>query len=347
MDTSMSSLPKEVSELLLSNIVIVEILALFSIGAFGAVEVILAVFEQFKKYKGLYFWSMQITAWGILIHAIAAQMRYMNNASKLPLTIPFVIGWICMVTGQALVLYSRLHLVVNDIRHIRWVLWMIITNFIILHIPMTALFFCLNLGQTRCLYPAFIFDRFQVTAFATQDTIICGIYIFEALRALKPIYEMKGREGRRIIHWLLIVNLLGIILNVTMVLAEFKFHNIAIGIKTIAYSIKLKFEFYALNQLRDLTRTSPCTPCEGEGGRVSSDINIFDMLNRPVETVPSFVGTISPPPRSTRSSAYDFHEALRQTVSENSIQLQADQRQIRSDTRSTVEMTLLDSEAPK
>ena len=30
-----------------------------------------------------------------------------------------------MVTGQALVLYSRLHLVVADVRKVRWVLWMI------------------------------------------------------------------------------------------------------------------------------------------------------------------------------------------------------------------------------
>lgn len=49
------------------------------------------------------------------------------------------ISWWCMVTGQALVLYSRLHLVVRDKRKIRWVLVMIITNFFILHIPIMIL----------------------------------------------------------------------------------------------------------------------------------------------------------------------------------------------------------------
>ncbi len=49
------------------------------------------------------------------------------------------ISWWCMVTGQALVLYSRLYLVVRDHRKIRWVLVMIITNFCILHIPIMIL----------------------------------------------------------------------------------------------------------------------------------------------------------------------------------------------------------------
>ena len=331
---------------------------MFSIGAYNALEVVVSIFEGFKRYRGLYFWSMQVAAWGILVHAIAAQIRYMSRASNLSMTIPFILGWICMVSGQAVVLYSRLHLVVHDVRHIRWVLWMIIASFFIFHTPMTALFFCLNLGDTRCARPAAIFDRIQVTGFGTQDTIICAIYIREALHALKPIFAIKGREGRRIIYWLLFVNFLCILLNVCIILTEFQLHYIAISFKTVAYSIKLKLEFYALTQLRELTRTYPCTMCQGieRNARVSSDINIFDMLSsRPqpadleVQTVPSFVGTVSPPPaHSKRSSTYDFHEALRQTVSiETSVNPHGDTRPpIRSsDTRSTVEMTLL--ETPK
>jgi hypothetical protein len=355
MDTIINSLPSQVSDLLMSNFNIVETVAMFSIGAYNALEVVMSIFEGFKKYRGLYFWSMQVAAWGILVHGIAAQIRFMSRASNLSMTIPFIIGWMCMVTGQAVVLYSRLHLVVHDVRHIRWVLWMIIASFFIFHAPMTALFFCLNLGDTRCVRPAAIFDRLQVTGFGMQDTMICAIYIHEALRALKPIFIIKGREGRRIILWLLVVSLLGIILNVCMIIAEFQLHYITISFKTVAYSIKLKLEFYALTQLRELTRTYPCTMCQGIEGnaRASSDINIFDMLSnrsQPVDVevhnVPCLVGTISPPPHSTRSSAYDFHEALRQTVSaDTSMHSYGDiQPPFRSsDTRSTVEMVLLDT----
>ncbi|KAJ5852701.1 uncharacterized protein N7529_012086 [Penicillium soppii] len=345
MDTVISNLP-------------LQIIAMFSIGAYNALEVVLSIFEGFKKYRGLYFWSMQVAAWGILIHAIAAQIRYLSRASNLSMTIPFSLGWICMVSGQAVVLYSRLHLVVHDVWHIRWVLWMIIASFFILHTPMTALFFCLNLGDARCARPAAIFDRIQVTGFGLQDTIICAIYMREALRALQPIFAMKGREGRRIIYWLLVVNFLSIILDICIIAAEFELHYIAISFKTVAYSIKLKLEFYALTQLRELTRTYPCTMCQGIEGnaRVSSDINIFDMLaSRPrpanieEQTMPSFMGTASPPPvHSTRGSTYDFHEALRQTVSnEPSVHSHGESRPPfrSSDTQSTVEMTFL--ETPK
>lgn len=359
MDTVISSLPSQVSAILMGNFGVVEVLAMFSIGAFTALEVVLSIFERFKRYRGLYFWSMQVAAWGILVHAIVAQIRFMSYATNLSMTIPFVIGWICMVSGQATVLYSRLHLVVHDIRHVRWVLWMIITNFFILHTPMTALFFCLNLGDDRCARPAAIFDRLQVCGFAAQDTVICAIYIREALRVMKPICAIKGREGRRTINWLVLVNLFGIFLNILMIVTEFKFHFIAIGFKTIAYGIKLKLEFFALTQLRELTRTYPCTLCRGVPGnaaRVSSDINIFDMLsNRRRQanttrdaTLPTSTATTGPQsPQSRRDSMYDFHDALRQTVSTQSLNQSHTDHSLhaRSDTRSTVEMTLW--ETPK
>ncbi|CAG8060076.1 unnamed protein product [Penicillium salamii] len=355
MDSTINVWPSETYDVIWKNLSIIQTIAMFSISGAGALEVVVSIFESFKKYRGLYFWSMQIAAWGIFVHAITSQARLMGQASNLAMTVPFAISWICMVTGQAMVLYSRLHLVVNDVRHIRWVLWMIIVNFVILHAPMTGLFFCINLGGTECVLPAQIYDRLQIVGFAVQDIVICTIYIREALKALKPIFAIRGRSGRRVIHWLLFVNACGIILDLLTIVTEFKYHNMTVGFKVLAYCIKLKLEFFALTQLRDLTRRYPCTLCQGPEGnaRGSSEANIFDIYNNThqpetvqVESSPSFVGTISPPPpQSTRSSTYDFHEVLRQTVStENSAHLQTNAiSPIRSDTRSTVEMTLLQS----
>jgi uncharacterized membrane protein YesL len=57
------------------------------------------------------------------------------------------IGWYAMVTGQSLVLYSRLHLVVRDTEKIKWVLWMIIIDVFLFHFPTTVLTF----GVRDCL----------------------------------------------------------------------------------------------------------------------------------------------------------------------------------------------------
>lgn len=352
----MSNLPPGVGDLLFANFVIVQVIAMFSIGAWNSLEVVIGIFETFKRYRGLYFWSMQIAAWGILLHGIPAQIRYLQKAPALSMSVPFIVGWICMVTGQALVLYSRLHLVVADIRHVRWVLWMIIANFFILHIPMAVLFF-LNVGDMPFSRVAAIYDRFQATAFATQDTIICAIYVREALRALKPVFEFKGPQGRRIIYRILFVNIFGILLNVCILVAEYKFHYIVISFRTVAYSIKLKLEFHALTQLRDLTCTYSCALWRGVSGnpRSSSDINLFDMLakNPPSQDTEaqarsSASETVSSGPHSARSGTYDFHQALRQTMSTvNSVESEASARpqMHSSDTQSTIEITLL--ERPK
>lgn len=231
---------------------------------------------------------------------------------------------------------------------------------------MTALFLCQNLGNNpKCASPAAIFDRVQVSGFALQDMVISGIYIREALRALKPIFAMKGRAGRSVIYQLIIINVIVVGLNTTLVVTEFKVHFITVSYKTVVYSIKLKLEFFILSKLRELTRTYPCVCHPGnDSPRVSSDINIFDLLARgdprargvememdlEAQASPRFGGAASPIglPRSKRSSTYDFHEALRETssASENSIrQLHMDGRlQMRSsDTRSTVEMRLVES----
>ena len=156
MDTLMTSLPTNVGAILMENISIIQIVSMFSIGAYNALETGIVTFDSFKRYRGLYFWSMQFASWGILVHAIPAMARFISQASNLPTSIPFMIGWYAMVTGQAVVLYSRLHLVFSDVRKVRWALWMVITNACILHIPMTVYFGSSTAVQEPC---AFIPDR--------------------------------------------------------------------------------------------------------------------------------------------------------------------------------------------
>ena len=109
---------------------------------FAAMEVMLVTFTTFKKWRGLYFWSLNISALGILIKCVTNITRFF--AIITPPIIPVAINepaWVMMVTGQSLVLYSRLHLVIRDPRKLRWVLYMIIANGLILHVP-TAVFTC-------------------------------------------------------------------------------------------------------------------------------------------------------------------------------------------------------------
>ncbi|KAF3401878.1 hypothetical protein F1880_009903 [Penicillium rolfsii] len=371
MDTVMSNLPPEVAAVFMKNIVILQVVSMFAIGAYNALETGIVTFDTFKHYRGLYFWSMQIASWGILLHAISAMVRYVSVASNLPMSILFILGWLAMVTGQALILYSRLHLVVCDVSKLSWVLWMIIINALILQIPMAVLFFGLTMNNAALARPAAIFDRIQLTGFCIQDFIICGIYIREALRALGPVLEFRGKEGRKVIVHLFWMNVLAVILNCLLLITEYKLHYIQVSLKTVVYSIKLKLEFSVLNRLRSLTGTQPCVcqqPHEHPGGpRRSSDINIFDMISArlripqvDIEAMPAFdhVGVSRQSP-SVPSSTHDFHEALRETSSHDNGISPVDTRVLSpstvssenyslprigsSETKSTMEMRILES----
>ncbi|CAG8097357.1 unnamed protein product [Penicillium nalgiovense] len=306
MDTLMTSLPPNVGAILMENISIIQIVSMFSIGAYNALEIGIVTFDTFKRYRGLYFWSMQFASWGILVHAIPAMARFISQASNLPTSIPFMIGWYAMVTGQAVVLYSRLHLVFSDMRKVRWALWMIITNACILHIPMTVFFFGLNRGDARFARPAAIFDRIQSTA----------------VHHFKSVIIIRGRDGRNAIIHLFCINILVVILNVLLLLAEYKLHYIQVSFKTVVYSIKLKLEFSVLNRLRLLTSTKPCVCQHGpEGSRPSNDKNIFGMVSSRSVVAPDVSSqsgaTQTDMPRSLRPSIYGYDEALRETSSEN------------------------------
>ncbi|KAJ5778339.1 hypothetical protein N7520_001585 [Penicillium odoratum] len=279
MDTIISSLPPDVGAILMKNVSIIQVVAMFSIGAYNAFETAIVTFDTFKRYSGLYFWSMQVASWGILVHALPAMARFVSQASNLSTSIPFIIGWYAMVTGQAVVLYSRLNLVVSNMGKVRWVLWMIIGNFFILHVPMTVLFFGLNQGDARFARPAAIYDRIQVTGFCVQDFIICGIYIYEAIRALQPMIEIRGRNGRNAIIHLLWINIIVVLLNILLLLAEYKLHYIQVSFKTVVYSIKLKLEFSVFNRLRSLTSTQPSLSQYGpEERHRSSKTSLLDKM---------------------------------------------------------------------
>jgi hypothetical protein len=101
-------------------------------------------------------------------------------------------GWYAMVTGQAVVLYSRLRLV--DTSRVRWVLWMIVANVCILHVPMTLLFFVRISGDARYGRPAAIYNQIQLIGFCVYESIICCIYLYEAVQSL--VCRQSSRPSR-------------------------------------------------------------------------------------------------------------------------------------------------------
>lgn len=58
MDIVITSLPLKVGAILIENILIIQTISMFSIGVYNALETAIVVFDTFKHYCSLYFWSI-------------------------------------------------------------------------------------------------------------------------------------------------------------------------------------------------------------------------------------------------------------------------------------------------
>jgi hypothetical protein len=264
------------------------IAALYGISIYSSIEILFSIFHQFKNRKGLYFWSMLVACISIPIHATAVLLRMFGLAPNAAMCFVIVLGWWGMVTGQAVVLYSRLHLV-SDRKKIRWVLIMIATNFTVLHLPVSALYLAINIHTFTSLTKVFsIYEKIQLCGFFTQECIVSGIYIWEASRTLNPILEFKGPREKKVIRHLILVNALVVAMDASLLVTEFTNNfEIQTTYKTVVYSIKLKLEFYVLNQLLLVIQNPTCT-CSDSFSSNGHNVDNFDsglLLQRTAPTL--------------------------------------------------------------
>ncbi|KEF53338.1 uncharacterized protein A1O9_10786 [Exophiala aquamarina CBS 119918] len=157
------------------------------------------------------------------VYATGFLLKFFKLGGPKLIALVFIIsGWYCMVTGQLVVLYSRLHLVEPDIKKLRWVLIMIMVDFFLLHISMTVVFFGANSSRPGSfLKPFKIYEKVQVTGFALQEFIISGLYIYKTWDMLRPAVDDWSRKARRIMIHLIAINIIIIIMDITLLGTEY------------------------------------------------------------------------------------------------------------------------------
>jgi hypothetical protein len=222
----------------------------YTLTIYNSLEIITLVLVTFKKYKGPYFWSLLIATVCLIISTIGSVYYfYSPSPYKIPPVALGLIGWAGFVTGQAIVLWSRLHLVVQSEKVLRGVLIMIIANAIIFEIPTFVLCFIANSpnAPAKTSYVYSKWEDVQLSFFCVQETIISGIYIRETIGLLKIGFD---RRKRNMIYQLLAINIM--ILAMDVVLLGIQYSNqrtVQIQLKGTIYSFKLKLEFAVLSRL--------------------------------------------------------------------------------------------------
>ncbi|KAJ5938883.1 hypothetical protein N7466_002017 [Penicillium verhagenii] len=228
---------------------------------YNAFELVTLLFVTFSQYRGLYFWSLLICSIGLVPYSLGFLMKFfdLTSAKWLPVAL-LTIGWWSMVTGQSVVLYSRLHLVISNHRILRRVLAMIVIDAIALHIPTTILTFGSNLANPNDAYIRGynVMEKIQMTGFCIQEFIISGLYIWETVRMLR----LDPDRAKRKIQWqLLTINTIIIILDLGLLVAEYmNYYIMETMLKGAVYSIKLKLEFAVLGKLVHLVHNHVWKP---------------------------------------------------------------------------------------
>ncbi|KAG8527839.1 uncharacterized protein KY384_006755 [Bacidia gigantensis] len=258
------------------------LVAMLTLAIYMAVLVDIKVLSTFKRRNTLYFWSILITSCGIVSHSTGIILKWFVGSCPWEVNTAFAsFGWWGMVTGQSLVLYSRLHIVVRDQRVLRGVLIMIITDFILFQFVTTVLTFGSNQPNPGLWLKIYnIYERIQLIVFTLQELTISIIYIRAALKILLPSDPTEIRHTKK---FLIYLNILCIVLDIAFVCEVYSGEWVyKTGTQSLAYAIKLTIEFVVLNKLMDVYRLGPgaCTACRR---KINPNSQQYQHSNRSVD----------------------------------------------------------------
>ncbi|KAL8668804.1 MAG: hypothetical protein Q9168_006585 [Polycauliona sp. 1 TL-2023] len=226
--------------------------AFIGITLFLCVETLFEIFRAFKTRRGLYFWCLLIGVLGCFIDAIGVILKYLvpGSTDYWPLyTLMLMTGWTCSSLGQLLVLWSRLHLLIDNHRVQRWVLYMICACVFFFTIPTWIVVWpAYNPALThRWSAPDAIVERINHIGFTLAECAISGVYLHALSRLLK--YKPTVRQ-KRVFLDLVYVNVAIIVLDIlTTVLIYLNQLGTSHPVQVMSYIIKFRLEFAVLNQL--------------------------------------------------------------------------------------------------
>ncbi|CAI7568596.1 unnamed protein product [Penicillium glandicola] len=225
---------------------------LIAIGWYNAFELIVLCFTTFKRYGGCYFWCLLIASFSIIPFGLGYLLIIFDIYSNMFPVGMELVAWVGMVTGQSLVLWSRLHLVCHSPNVLRATLAMIIIDAIILHIPGSVLEFGSHSNKSSLFTTGFnIFERIQLVGFSIQEIVLSVIYSWEAVRLLN--LRPRGQYRGTLVQ-LLIVNIAMIIMDAAVIGVQYLgYFDIHVALKAMVYSVKLKLEYAILGKLVGIT----------------------------------------------------------------------------------------------
>lgn len=243
-------------------------IALFSIAIWLALDLIFQVFVTFRRWGGIYFWTVLITSIGVGIHACSLVVKMYT-----PLTITEDIGTTVLVkagdvltqTGFSLVLFSRLNLVMRTQKqaYLKWILVLILVSSFLVHTPTIIFTLGINTRHMFWFQHARVAEKFVVIWYTLLELSLSAIYTYNTARLSKDSAVLHAHgamknQSRKTRHYLLLFMVFAQVVTFTFDMTLVVLTCLELMYKAMlmpfCYGVKLKIEFMALNQLQSLVQ---------------------------------------------------------------------------------------------
>ncbi|KAL2858579.1 hypothetical protein BJY01DRAFT_230746 [Aspergillus pseudoustus] len=223
-----------------------------------SIEIVTLTLATFKRYQGVYFYSLLVTSFGLTVNTIGYLLFFFTHVSPYAAVTVILLGWYCMVTGHSVVLWSRLHLVLHRPRLLRAILYLIIFNALTQNITITVLLYGSISSRQYTNYEVGydVVERIQLVVFCLQELLLSGIYIYETGRLL----QLRPQRAHQIIMVQLIaINIIILFLDVAVVVLQFSgLYAMQVMFKPLAYSVKVRLEYAILGRLVQIATNCDC-----------------------------------------------------------------------------------------
>ncbi|KAH8602320.1 hypothetical protein B0O99DRAFT_648114 [Bisporella sp. PMI_857] len=228
------------------------------------VEINFSLFILFKRWRGLYFWSCALGSWGVILQPLFIILADFGIWSNLKASVPMIyLTWLIMVVPQSWVLFSRLHLIMQKQRLLRYIGGILLFTSIAFSVPTMIVG---SLAQAMTVNPSLqhinlLWDRVQLTVFFVQETLLSALYIYETRKYVRtasllnkpPVthsFTNIDASNNGVFWHLIYMNLLVIILDIALLGIQYaNLFYLQGAFKPCVYGIKLKVEFVVLNRL--------------------------------------------------------------------------------------------------
>lgn len=230
-----------------------------SVSIYNGLELCVLLFLAFRRYEGLYFWSLLITnVLGALPNSVFMSLLVFRDVSLIvPFTLSELSLWV-MVTGHSIVLYSRLYIILSNKIVLHLVLAMIIVCSVLFNISdavvgitMAARF---PTGHISWYHGWTVIEKAHVTGFAVVEIIISAIYLYQCTKLLRFVSE---RSRRQTIYNIAGVSLAVVLMDFLLIsLIYLEWWIIQTTLRPMFYSIKLKLELAVLRKLISASQES-------------------------------------------------------------------------------------------